>query len=218
MGYRSNLMFNEPYLRDPRRLPAINVVSANLARPYVGMLAVNAGQTTFYTGDPGSIDRMSGGFYTASAWTSGTWKTVASHTGAGTITGLLGPQASGAWAFGFRVTLDDVMYTFEHSATANGRRVYCGFLYPMKAYYTATAPVNYEIDSTLTPQATGFATAPTNTTESLVVSSPNDIRMHSLCQVLYTKSMLVEMRIVSNNGQGAIGDYAAVIGSRFYNS
>ena len=217
MGYRSTLMFNEPYLRDPRRLPAMNFVSHNLTRPYAGA-TVNPSSTTFFTGDQGSIDRMSGGFFTSSAWTSDTWKTVASHTGAGTITGLLGPAASANWAFGFRVTLDGVMYTFVHNATTNGRRVYCGFLYPMKAYYTATTPVNYEFDSTLTPQATGFATAPTNTTDSLVVPSPNDIRMHSSCQVLYTKEMLVEMRIVSNNGQGSIGDYAAVIGSRFYNS
>ena len=211
--YRSLLTTTKPHVKDIGFMPRWQGTASLLVRNW-NAASVGATGATFWTGGVGSLDRIPGTVMTSSAFTAGTWKTIASVTGSGAISDIIGPVHQGgggpAGSTEFRATIDGVVNpVVAISHTAIAERAWIGWALPLDAYHTGNA-YTFQHDAT---HNTGYA-AKINASCAYYLMGPQDPRIPIL--VYFATSLLVEIRTVSQNSAGSTpGDYAAVVMRRF---
>lgn len=198
------------YLRDPRRMPRFYGADGVFYRSY-NATAVASSATTFWTADPGSIDRVSGSVFVTGAWTADVFRTVASiSSGSGAVSHIIGPAAVNNNTTTYRVTVDGIVYTFTIPAVTSGDRTLAGWGVPLAAY---TAATTYGLRSGAT-SSDGFSQQ-IDSTGGLILPNPNDARVNPGNLLLFKSSLLVEIAHASNIASAAPGSYAGVLMQRF---
>lgn len=201
------------HVRDPAFMPRWYLTNSTYVIRSYSASTVDMTNALFWTGGVASVDRIPGTVYTTSSFTAGTWKTIASVTGSGLISDVIGPNHQGgggpAGSTEFRFTLDGVLYsTISITHTAVAQRSMLGFGLPLDAYHAASQ-YGFQAVSTVTGYAVEI-----NSAGGYVLLGPLDPRLPTL--LYFASSLLVEIRTVGQNSAGSLpGDYSGVVMRRF---